>query len=93
MSTECVNAADGTCVLPPDFRNRIKTEILGAWSIIENRFLRSKTDLDLMALSNEECVEIYKALIGVLTRGKSDGGYGYCGDCAKKAIEYFCTRR
>lgn len=43
--------------------------------------------------TNEENRQVYEDILEILTRPKVGGGYGYCKDCAKKAIELFCTQQ
>ena len=88
-SARCANDVDGTCVLPTDLRTAIAVDTGFMWTIIEATIDLLKRIHHIKDLSNEEAERIYGIFRGILTRGKTDGGCGYCDDCANKAIEYF----
>lgn len=70
------------------YRKRIDVEVANAWKIVmpDNKVLR-----DITLITNAESQQVYKAVQGVLTKSKADGGCGYCDDCATRTITYFCT--
>lgn len=81
------------------YRNRINAEILGAWKIVCDEIDLSRFDIAAFVnftaaeskLVDEESQWACEKLTEVLNRSKADGGYGYCDDCAKRAVVYFCT--
>lgn len=70
------------------YRKRIDTEIVNAWKVVAPNI---NVLQDITLITNAENQQVYRAAKGVLTRSKTEGGSGYCDDCAGSAITYFCT--
>lgn len=70
------------------YRNRIYAEVVNVWKTITPDTGALK---DAALITNEEHRKIYTDMCNVLSRSKTDGGYGYCDDCAGRILTDFCT--